>query len=149
MKVVPHLKRIKSEDGRTLIEIVASLAILAIIIIPFTTLFVQSGKNINKSEEMMDATYIAQSVMEEVIYASKKIDFDLTQIMNEITGESKHCMNAKTCNFIRDGYFVELFFEKKEPSNELVNILVKVYPDETKEILDAQMETFISWGSQS
>ncbi|MCD8509089.1 MAG: hypothetical protein LRY73_03855 [Bacillus sp. (in: Bacteria)] len=35
---------VQSEDGRTLLEVILSLAILSIIIVPFAAFFIQSGK---------------------------------------------------------------------------------------------------------
>lgn len=145
MKFSSQLKIIKSESGRTLIEIVASLAILAIIIIPFASLFVQSGKNLNKSEEIMDATYIAQSVMEEVYHFSKTVSFNSEQIKSNLTGESINYTDGKYY-FNRNDYYVELSLEKKSAIySNLVNVLVKVYPDDSKKVLDAQMETIVNW----
>lgn len=148
MKAKSYLSILRSESGRTLLEIVISFAILAIIIIPFTSLFIQSGKNISKSEEMMDATYITQSVMEEVYHLSKTIEFQPNMIIGNITGETKQRINDETYIFFRDDYFIELFLQKHPSSNELVHVLVKVYRDEKKEILEAQMETSVAWRNE-
>lgn len=58
--------RIKAKKGMTLIEVIISVALLAILIIPISGLVMSSLKNNIKSEDMQKASYIGQKVLEEL-----------------------------------------------------------------------------------
>ncbi|MDG5786866.1 prepilin-type N-terminal cleavage/methylation domain-containing protein [Evansella sp. AB-P1] len=60
-----------SNDGRTLVEILVSITILAIVIIPLTSVFIQSARSVSTSEDIIDATYVAQTYMEEIYHLSQ------------------------------------------------------------------------------
>ncbi|RKD34587.1 prepilin-type N-terminal cleavage/methylation domain-containing protein [Thermohalobacter berrensis] len=58
---------INNKRGVTLIEILLTLTILGIIIIPLTNLFVNTVKNNKRSEDLMIATSISQKYMERIL----------------------------------------------------------------------------------
>ncbi|QXM05999.1 prepilin-type N-terminal cleavage/methylation domain-containing protein [Crassaminicella indica] len=60
-------KFLKDENGLTLIEIIISIAILGIIIVSFSSLFVSTIKNNVSAEEKLIANQLAQKYIEEVI----------------------------------------------------------------------------------
>ena len=64
--------RIFNNRGLTLIEVIASLAIISIILISFLGLILQSKKTNVSSEGIHDATYEAQKVMEKLYTLSNK-----------------------------------------------------------------------------
>lgn len=61
-----------NEKGFTLIEVLASFVILVILLTTFFTFFIQTAKTGKSSENIVDATYIAQSEMEKAYAVSKK-----------------------------------------------------------------------------
>ncbi len=67
MSLPKKLKKIvHNEKGVTLVEVVASFVILVILLISFYTLFIQTAKTTKSSEDIVDATYIAQTEMEKI-----------------------------------------------------------------------------------
>ncbi|WP_053957101.1 type IV pilus modification PilV family protein [Inediibacterium massiliense] len=52
--------------GFTLIEVILSIAILGIILIPCITLFLSAHKNVKESDDLLKATLLAQKKMEEI-----------------------------------------------------------------------------------
>lgn len=131
---IPLLKKLKKKrKGLTLIEVILSLAILTIIIIPFLNMFVFSTVTNRKSEDIIDATYIAQERIEESFKGSK----DRTvPIPLEI---------GKNYSGSIEGYWVEE--EILSIEDNLVRIIVRVYSDDSKNKLEAHMETYLLWDS--
>ena len=56
----------KAKKGMTLIEVIISVALLSILLIPISGLVMSSFKNSKKSEDKQNATYIGQKVLEEL-----------------------------------------------------------------------------------
>lgn len=146
-RMVYHLRtlwnEVHSERGITLIEILASIAILSLIIMTFLPMFTQSMRSTKVSSDTMDATYIAQSTMEEVYNVSMSHPFkDASEQLSEMTFigiENDKNLLAQ----YKDGAYIELSLGK--PFNGLSNVIVRVYTDETKSELKAQMETIYRW----
>ncbi|MBU9721917.1 MULTISPECIES: type IV pilus modification PilV family protein [Bacillaceae] len=137
---------VKSEHGRTLIEIVLSIAVLAIIIIPFTSMFVQSAKTLNVSDEIMDATYVAQTVMEEIYHLSQTTSYQAESLPSEYVSIPSE-EGDKFFTILED-YYVELTMKQENTESQLVNVLTRVYNNSSKEKLEAQMETYLLWGTE-
>jgi type II secretion system protein I len=119
---------VKKRDGFTLIEVIIALAILVIVAASFLHMYVFSASVTGKSEKVLDATYLAQNMMEKRYADSKK---------GENVPEGEYFEH-------RDGYWVHETIRKVEDSN-LVNIIIKVYSDESRTQLEAQMETYLLW----
>jgi len=58
------INKIKNQQGFTLVEVLLALAVLSIIIIPFTEIFITSTAVDNASKRNIKATYLAQKYME-------------------------------------------------------------------------------------
>lgn len=69
----------KNENGFTLIEVVASLVIIIIILLSFSSLLFSGAKSTKNADDMFNATYYAQKKMEE-IYNSSKVELDPSKI---------------------------------------------------------------------
>jgi len=126
-----------SQQGMTLIEIMLSIVILGIIGVSFTGFFTQSARTTSHSEQMMDAMYIAQTCMEEIINESfeKCRDIDIKE-----TGPQRTTIVENSYS-----YYVKTAIEKQ---GELKNVVIKVYKDHEAEKSNeqnplAQMETLI------
>lgn len=61
----------RNEKGLTLVEVLASIVILSIVITTFLLVFSQTAKTTHQSEETVEATYIAQTEMENVYEMSQ------------------------------------------------------------------------------
>lgn len=57
---------LKSQSGLSLVEVVASIVILMMIVLSFFGLLIQSNKTGNSSEQIIDATFLAQREMEKM-----------------------------------------------------------------------------------
>lgn len=75
-------KLVKNKKGFTLIEIVISIAILGIIIIPISSLFITSAKINKKSNDLLHANHEAQQVIE-VLRAGDVDNIDLDEVNND------------------------------------------------------------------
>ena len=64
------IKQIKKEDGVTLVELLAAIAILSIIVTSFLAYFIQAADTNNRTDEVNEATFLAQEEMERVTYLS-------------------------------------------------------------------------------
>ncbi len=60
------LKRGMGEGGLSLVEVLASVVILTLLLTTFLMMFLQSAKVNKASEHIIDATYIAQTEMENI-----------------------------------------------------------------------------------
>ena len=58
------MKRLKNNQGLTLVELIVSIAILAIIVLPLLTSFVQATKTNVKAKNKQYATEAGQNIME-------------------------------------------------------------------------------------
>ena len=71
------INKVKAKKGMTLIEVIISVALLAVLIIPLSGLVMSSLKNNIDSEDMQKASYIGQKVLEELkAYEEIKLEKD-------------------------------------------------------------------------
>ncbi|WP_453994655.1 type IV pilus modification PilV family protein [Bacillus nitroreducens] len=129
-------KSVLSDKGISLIEILVSIVILSIIVVSFITLFVQSAKTNRVSEDIIDATYVAQSTIENIYNISKSS----TSYNGKNVVDEDAC--KPSCQFIKNesGYEIQITIE----NNDLHTVLVEVY-NRTTGRKEAQMETLLNW----
>lgn len=140
---------LQSQKGLSLIEILVSLTILSIIIIPVSALFLQSANSIHTSETILDKTYIIQEHLEAITYYSSiySLDEGIEKLNEEYDYNSTASNPSSNIYFyykkIEDNY---LSIELKPSSRDgLLSVVVGVtdhYPTET---LDNYMETILHW----
>ena len=71
------MRKLKNDDrGVTLVEIIVSIAILAIIVLPFLNAFVTATKTNVKAKNEMNATHLATNIMEGIEKNSMKYNMD-------------------------------------------------------------------------
>jgi prepilin-type N-terminal cleavage/methylation domain-containing protein len=143
-----------NEKGMTLIEILASIVILSIIIVSMLTMIVQSSRSNAISKNMMSATYVAESTMEE-LNRTVALSTDLVNFPSELNKLTKSDGTPKYT--MLSNLNGQAFFETTVPSyyvyieansslgSNLVKVKVKVYKDKTKAKIEAQMEMLQSW----
>ena len=67
------MRKLKNDDrGVTLVEIIVSIAILAIIVLPFLNAFVTATKTNVKAKNEMNATHLATNIMGSFLSESRK-----------------------------------------------------------------------------
>ncbi|MFA5535572.1 MAG: hypothetical protein WDA53_00175 [Bacillota bacterium] len=71
---------LKEQSGLVLIEIVLSLLLISLVLMPLTSLFIGSNKIFSNSREMTKAIFLAQEILEESLgrdlqYLSENRDF--------------------------------------------------------------------------
>ncbi|WP_194841076.1 type IV pilus modification PilV family protein [Sporosarcina cascadiensis] len=137
-----------NERGMTLVEILASLVILSLLIVSFLTFFPIVAKQNNISNEIMDATYIAQATMENIIDIkndSRVYPTTVTNIKN--LGFTLDSPTKKT--YIKDQLYNNINYiilvDLKEPNNQMSHVIVKVFELSNTKKQRAQMETILWW----
>ncbi|WP_416151364.1 prepilin-type N-terminal cleavage/methylation domain-containing protein [Salipaludibacillus sp. HK11] len=138
-----------NEEGRTLIEILVSIVIISIVVIPFLSVFIQTTKSINHSDTILDATYFAQTHMEDIHNISETYTFD--EAISFLNTDSKYSLisnNETSYNILieTDKYFGEIEIQKVNDSN-LTQIVISIYEDNSKNKLEAKMENYVTWES--
>ncbi|MCB2355922.1 prepilin-type N-terminal cleavage/methylation domain-containing protein [Clostridium estertheticum] len=135
--------------GMTLIEIIVSLAILAIIIVPFLNMFVQSTVTNKKSETILDATYVAQREMEYIYSISKSKTFIAGRLqLTDNDGFTQTNVSANNnYSYTKNvtGYFINIQIMRIVGRGNLVKLLVKIYDNSSMSKLESQMETILPW----
>lgn len=142
-----------SEKGITLIEILASIVILSIIILSLLSMFTQSSTTNNVSQNIIDATYIAENSMEEINNAVSQAVTTETSSTNFLKSFNLPAVYTKknTDGSIYEkrtgtnGRYVSVTFEPKDST--LISVQVKVFSnDSSSKKLEAHMEMVLSWG---
>src|SRR5699024_181591 len=103
------------------------------------SIFMQSAKTNQTSEEIIDATYLAQTEMEKIYEISLGSAPTLTSIDYEVELDSNIYVKEK------DGFFIEVELINFE--DDLKRILIKVYDLSESTKPKAQMENLLKWGS--
>lgn len=62
------MRKLNDENGVTLVELLAAIAILSIIVTAFLGFFIQAAKTNQHTNAVNEATFLAQEQMEEVIH---------------------------------------------------------------------------------
>ena len=123
----------KVKKGITLIDVIISVALLSILIIPLSTMVITSLKNKEESSDRQKATYIGQKILEElkaydVIYLKEDNSikyFNLLDALDsdrEIREVSNNELNEFTGEFKRNIFGNQ----KDDPSEKLFNIEVNI-----------------------
>ncbi len=151
-----------NENGFSLIEVIASIIILTIILLSIFPLLIQSAKTTADTENIFDATYIAQKEMEKLYLHSKNPISNRIDSITDCSNYPDICYSEKDSsgNFLigDDG---EAYFIKQEVSTnyctklkitdvpsypKLTRILIQVYDGACQTgTLKAQMENTLEW----
>ena len=90
MKTLKSL--IKSKTGSIFVEILISLILISMVLLTFMSMFVTSAKVNRKSKDVLDATYSAQNLMEElyVLSLSKTLETTVGDLRSFILSDSSY-----------------------------------------------------------
>lgn len=140
-------KRRLDEKGFSLVEVIASIVILTIILVSVFSMLTQSAKTSKSSENIVDATYVAQSEMENLYALAKKTAFSshATTIINE--GYTNVDASGNPLGYYEktDSYYIKLTVRDiSDKYTSLTRIVIQVY-DKKGGILKSQMENTLQW----
>lgn len=144
------IRLVTSQSGISLIEILASIVLLSLVIGPFMTLFIQSGKTNSITHTIDNATYVANSQMEYMY--SLSTTYSLSQVPSNIgtdyVGTLQNCASGAQC-FTSVSGDPSIFIQLTPVAGQapLVDVLVKVFKNGSTHQPKAQMETIYSWKS--
>ncbi|MBM7541796.1 type IV pilus modification PilV family protein [Amphibacillus cookii] len=133
------------QDGLTLVEVLASIAILSMIVVTFLTFFINSARTTKVSEDMFDASYLAQEKIESIYFQSTTITYQ--QLIDDLRHQSDHYQTLEnTEKMIQsyDGFRIAIYIEPTRNNagvilENLYKLIVKVYSDNDQQ--QAQIET--------
>ena len=138
-----------NEKGVTLVEVIASLVLLTILLISFFTLFVQSSKTTKSSAQIVDATYLAQTEMEEIYKFSKDNGLTRSIIENDLgfKPEDPTITNPRSYTKPSSNPLINLRIADNKNvdgsvNNDLMNVIVEV---KEGTVTKAKMETVVKW----
>ncbi|UQW96382.1 hypothetical protein M2M59_10300 [Rummeliibacillus sp. G93] len=135
-------KIIVDEKGATLIEVIASFALIVIILLSFFTLFIQTSKTTKNSERIVDATYIAQTEMEKAYNASTKGGLDVKTLTGPSLNYIAELNSATKFSKTIENYKVTLSIKSRNTPLKSIVIQVTSNLDNKQKAL---MEKIIVW----
>lgn len=147
-----------NEKGVTLLEILVSIIILGLILMIFFGVFIQSSRINNTSENVIGATYVAQTEMESIYSFSLNTPYDLRDSMmieedlgySLITGDTGcDVVDCKAYGKYdsENHLYIKVRLKPFEDMTNTDSVIVEVYEGNTfDEDLQAKMEKVIVWG---
>lgn len=156
---MPKSFKTLNSKGLTLVEVMASILIIGIILLSFSSLLLQGAKTGESSEEIVDYTYLAQTAMETIYSVSKnqhystdlktEVEQDLVRLgYRKVVSESTATkLVFDTGDILSNEYVkieasIQLDATGKTAYGNLVNVLLVVQDYEKTK---AQLEYVISW----
>lgn len=114
------LKSIKDEKGVTLVELLAAIAILSIIVTAFLAFFIQAARTNSQTNEVNEATFLAQEEIERVTHYSNE---------NETVEAMKEALNFENNTRLTNpaaGVVVSTMITDPSGESDLYKIVVEV-----------------------
>jgi prepilin-type N-terminal cleavage/methylation domain-containing protein len=116
---------INKNDGFTLIEILVSLAIFSMVIIPFSSLLLSTAKINHYSRKTILATHLAQSYMEK-LKTPGTIELGRQERIDEDTGLIVY---TNVCSYKPEKYMLSTGYEEDQLSTALLYKLEVIIKD--------------------
>ncbi|GAB2491370.1 hypothetical protein GCM10008929_14410 [Alkalibacterium psychrotolerans] len=113
---------LKNDSGTTLVELLAAIAILSIIVTAFLAFFVQGARTNSRTNDMTEATFIAQEEMEEIVHYSQTMTFENLQSQDRFNSSG----NTLNSSYTASGYTVKTSIRKMEDTERLFTVIVEV-----------------------
>ncbi|MEK5231261.1 prepilin-type N-terminal cleavage/methylation domain-containing protein [Lysinibacillus sp. FSL K6-0232] len=116
---------VQQEHGLTLIEVIASILLISIILLSFMSMFLQSSKTTATSDDIVNATYLAQKEMESIYkYRNNPIETVLEGQLNY------HKESTSENIWVKQVDAVHIYVTLKDPDNlGLTPIIIEVKED--------------------
>ena len=140
-------KKIKNEHGITLVETLLSVVILVLVLSIFLTIFMQSANRNRTSEEVINATYLAQTQLENVYYKSlilKNYGAAFADLGYTIIGKEDdwiYYLNTELDSY--PDYYTEIKIENNN-DDDLYHVVIEVY-QKSDDSLQAMMQNILLW----
>ncbi|MFD1066570.1 prepilin-type N-terminal cleavage/methylation domain-containing protein [Oceanobacillus locisalsi] len=146
-----HRLKIIAESGFTLVETLVSVVLLGLVLTIFLTVFTQSAAINKTSEEVVDASYLAQKEMEN-LYALSQRTTDYRTAM-EAAGytEVEEDSDWMYYTFHHDDpetedYYTQIRLEK-DGADHLHRVVVEVY-QQNDDAQQVKMQNVLAWGQE-
>lgn len=146
MKTLKSL--IKSNTGSIFVEILISLILISMVLLTFMSMFVTSAKVNRKSKDVLDATYSAQNLMEELydLSLSKSLETTLNELQDSVLAESFHKEIAGEQVILGKYEDFDVAITIKDTEEEELRLVkVEVYSDDTHTQSQAVMQSNLLW----
>ena len=120
---------INQDCGLTLIEVIASIVLISMILLSFMGMFLQSSKTITTSDDIINATYIAQKEMESIYkYRTAPTREALIDELNKQSTIPFVATNENT--WLKQDNTIHIHLTLKKPDDlGLTPIIIKVLED--------------------
>jgi type II secretory pathway component PulJ len=138
----------KMNEGYIFVEVLISMIIISMLLMTFVAMFVVAAKNNSRSRDIMDATYTAQDLMEQIY------DLSMSQTLGKTVENLKDTI-------LTDSYYESLADEQvilgkyensdiaitiKDTEDEKLSLVkVEVYSDDTYTQSQAVMQSNLLW----
>jgi len=152
MSLYKRYKCIKrmDENGLTLVEVLASVVLLTIIITIFLNVFIQSAKTNTTSEEVVDATYLAQTEMEQIYIKSTETKYSERENAfgnlgyRSLSSEDEWLIFEKELD---EDYVAKIKLQNHsmEVAENMNRLIVTVHDKSAPSKTQAQMESILVW----
>lgn len=135
--------------GFSLVEVVASIVIITLILLSFFGLLIQSNKTGKSSEQIIDATYLAQQEMEKMYSYFKYATKDTWETAFPYTKDEENSTNNLTLynptipSYAKNKEQIIVKAKDLSPDNT-VRIIIEVY-DSSGKVLKAKVENIFSF----
>lgn len=141
--------RIK-ESGFTLVEVLVSVVLLTIIITIFLNIFIQSAKTNATSEELVDATYLAQIEMEKIYSESLDPEHSAPRDSirdldyNPLSSEEGWLFFGKSLD---DDYYAKIKLQRNsmDEMEGMYRLIITIHNGSLEGKIQAQMENILVW----
>lgn len=90
-----QIRKLNDETGVTLVELLAAIAILSIIVTAFLGFFIQAAKTNQYTNQVNEATFLAQEEMEEIIHEPPAPPEDSDGSVETKTTETGYAITTK------------------------------------------------------
>lgn len=135
------LNKVKTgEAGVTLVELLAAIAILSIVVTAFLAFFIQAAETNNRTNELNEATFLAQEEME-LVTSYSTAGYSGQEVKEKFSSEGTYPKDSQ-------GYFIEatLTEPKPEDDTQLYKVVVTVSKGGKSR---AEMETRLPFETES
>lgn len=142
-------RKLFQAEGLTLVEVLASIVILSIVITIFLAVFAQTAKTNKVSEEIVDATYLAQQIMEEIYELSLTVKKENRKEELEKEGYLPDQENDdETYIKYEDGHSIQITFKKRNDLEDVEDVIVEILDrSDEDEKPKAIMQNMFEWSA--
>jgi len=138
MKTRNMRQRKRKGEGFTLIEVLITMALLAVIAVSFIPLFALSARTSSLAENKLDATHSGKDAMELLYHLSDTMAFE--EMGDELVarGYLKSAENSYTME-TSEKKLIEITLEDQ---GDLIRVITKVYEDGAREKMESKYESY-------